>query len=138
MSTATILPFAPESTESTEAMERYRQAYQVARTAANFAEIVKLGGIFVGGVLVVAATLAYQLSRAWHTGFPVASLSLLACAIVAVLAAHTWEKVFQAQGRMLEMSVDSAVNSSPFLSNTQRAAVMSLRQDAASLTVLGS
>lgn len=78
------------------------------------------------------------MSRAWHTGFPVASLSLLACAIVAVLAAHIWEKVFQAQGRMLEMSVDSAVNSSPFLSNTQRAAVMSLRQDAASLTVLGS
>ena len=127
MSTATILPFPPESTESTEAIERYRQAYQVARTTTDFAETVKLGGVFVAGVLVVAAKLAYQLSRAWHSGFPTASLSLLACAIVAVLAAHVWAKVFRAQGSMLEMSVDSAVNSSPFLSNAQRAGVMYLR-----------
>ena len=95
---------------------------------------MRLGGVFLGGVFVVAATIAYQLSRAWHSGFPVASLSLLACAIVAVLASHVWEKVFQAQGRLLEMTVDSAVNSSPFLSNTQRAAAMSLRQEAATVT----
>ena len=127
MSTATILPFPSEPTESTEAVERYRHAYQVAQTTTDFGEIVKLGGIFVGGVLVVTATLAYQLSRAWHSGFPGTSLALLACAIVVALAAHVWAKVFQAQGRMLEMSVDSAVNSSPFLSNSQRAAVMCLR-----------
>jgi hypothetical protein len=134
MSTATVLPFAPESNESTGAIERYQQAYLVARTTTDFAETVKLGGIFLGGVFVVAATLAYQLGRAWHSGFPVASLILLACAVVVVLAAHVWEKVFQAQGCLLEMSVDSAVNSSPFLSNTQRAAAMSLRQEAANVT----
>ena len=134
MSTATIIPFAPESSESTSAIERYRQAYHVAQTTTDFAETVRLGGIFLGGVFVVAATIAYQLSRAWHSGFPVASLALLACAIVAVLASHVWEKVFQAQGRLLEMTVDSAVNSSPFLSNTQRAAAMSLRQEAANVT----
>ena len=134
MSTATIIPFAPESSESTRAIERYRQAYHAAQTTTDFAETVRLGGVFLGGVFVVAATIAYQLSRAWHSGFPVASLSLLACAIVAVLASHVWEKVFQAQGRLLEMTVDSAVNSSPFLSNTQRAAAMSLRQEAATVT----
>jgi len=133
MSTGAILPFAPESNPSTGAIERYREAYHVARTTTAFAETVKLGGIFLGGVLVVAATIAYQLGRAWHSGFPVASLALFACAIVVVLAAHVWEKVFQAQGRLLEMSVDSAVNSSPFLSNAQRAAAMSLRQEVANV-----
>ncbi len=127
MSTATILAFAPESTESKDAIERYRHAYHVAQKTTDFAETVKLGGIFVGGVLVVAATLAYQLSRAWHSGFPGTSLALLACAIVAALAGHVWAMVFHAQGCVLEMTVDSAVNSSPFLSNSQRAAVMSLR-----------
>ena len=134
MSTATIIPFAPEPSESTRAIERYRQAYHVAQTTMDFAETVRLGGISLGGVFVVAATIAYQLSRAWHSGFPVASLALLACAILAALASHVLEKVFQAQGRLLEMTVDSAVNSSPFLSNTQREAAMSLRQQAATVT----
>jgi hypothetical protein len=134
MSTATILPFTPESSESTGAVERYRQAYHVAQTTSEFAETVKLGGIALGGVFVVAATIAYQLARAWHSGFPIAALSLLACAIVAVLASHVWQRLFVSQGHMLEMTIDSAVNSSPFLSNAQRAAAMSLRQEAANVT----
>jgi hypothetical protein len=127
MSTRAVLPFAPESNESTRVIERYRAAYHVARMTIDFAETVKLGGIFLGGVLVMAATIAYQLGRAWHSGFPLASLALLACAIVVVLAAHVWEKIFQAQGHLLKLSVDSAVNSSPFLVNAQRAAAMYLR-----------
>ena len=131
---ATILPFAPESKESAGAIKRYRDAYRVARTTADFAETVKRGGIFVGGVLVVAATIAYQLTRAWHSGFPGTPLVLLACALFAVLAAHVWEKIFLAQGCLLEMNVDAAVHSSPFLSHTQRAALMSLRQEGANVT----
>ena len=138
MSTATIPSFTPELNESTPAIERYRQAFHAARTITDFAETMKLGGIFLGGVFVVAAAIAYQLGRTWHSGFPVASLLLLACAIVAVLAGHVWEKVFQVQGCLLGMGVDSAVNSSPFLSNTQRAAVISLRQEAANVISIQS
>jgi len=132
MSASTILPFATESNESAGAIERYRQSYRLAQNITEFAEKVKLGGIVVGGVCVVVASVAGQL--AWRNSLPVASFSLLAFAIVAVLAAHIWEKVFQAQGRLLEMSADSAVNSSPFLSNPQRAIAMSLRQEAGNLT----
>jgi len=134
MSTATILPFAPESNESAAAIERYRQAYHIAQAITDFAETVKLGGIILGGMFVVAATVAYQLSRAWRSGFPATSLTLFACAVVVVLAGHVWEKIFWAQGRLLEMSVDSAVNSSPFLSNTQRAAAMLLRREVDTVT----
>jgi hypothetical protein len=89
-----------------------------------------LAGIFVGGLCVVAATIAYQLSRAWHSGFPAASVWLLACGFVAILASRVWGRLFESQGIALEMLVDSAVNTSPLLSNAQRAAAMSLPQTA--------
>ena len=132
MSTATIIPFVSESNESAKAIEHYEDAYNVAQKISEFAETVKLGGIFLGGLFVVAATIAYQLVRTWHSGFPVVTLALLACALAAVLAAHAWEKIFQTQAYLLEMTVDSAVNSSPFLSNAQRAAI-AFRQQSASV-----
>ncbi|MFZ0419624.1 MAG: hypothetical protein WAM04_16110 [Candidatus Sulfotelmatobacter sp.] len=128
MSTATILPFSAESSGSTAAMERYRQAYQVARTIADFAEKAKLTGLVLGGVLVVASSLAGQWGWARHSGFSL-SLSLLACSVFPVLAGYLWEKVLQALGRLVEMSVDAAVNSSPFLSDAQRASAMFVRQE---------
>lgn len=134
MNTATVIPFAPKSGEDGGAGGRYRHAYQVAETITEFAKTVKLCGIFLGGVFVVAATIAYQLNRTWHSGFPVGSLSLLACAIFAVLASHVWEKVFQAQGQLLEMTVDSAVNLSLSLSNARRLAAMSYWQEARNAT----
>ncbi len=133
MGTATILPFSPESNESKKVIERYRQAYRVARTIADFSETAKLTGLVVGGVLVVASSLAGQWGWVRHSGF-LLSLSLLACAPLAVLAGHLWEKVFQAQGCLVEMSVDSAVNSSPFLSNTQRSSAMFVRQELRNVT----
>jgi hypothetical protein len=128
MSTATIIPFPPESSESTAAVERYRHAYDAAQATKDFAETVKLGGIFVGGLFVVAATIAYQLARAWHSGFPAASLTFLACAAVTVLASRIWEKVLDIQRHSLEMTVDAAVNTSPFLSPAQRSAAMFLQE----------
>ncbi len=132
MSTPTMLPFAPESNVSARTFERYRQGYEVARSVADFAEKVRLGGMIVAGVCVVAASVVGQL--AWHSGSLIGSMLLLACAVVAVLAGRIWEKVFQAQGHLLEMSVDSAVNSSPFLSNTQRATAIGLRPEGGSVT----
>ena len=95
MSTATIPSFTPELNESTPAIERYRQAFHAARTITDFAETMKLGGIFLGGVFVVAAAIAYQLARTWHSGFPGASLLLLACAIVAYWPGMSGRRFFR-------------------------------------------
>ena len=127
MSTATIIPFATASREKTGASERYQQLYRVAEETVGFGKTVRLGGVVVAGVLVVAASVAYQVVRAAHAGFPSTALWLIACAIVAVLVSHIWERLFVIQGHLLRASVDLALNSSPFLSNTQRAEVMSLR-----------
>ncbi|MGB2604538.1 MAG: hypothetical protein WBC78_13145 [Candidatus Sulfotelmatobacter sp.] len=133
MSTATILPFSPEAKESAKVIERYRQAYQAARTIADFAEKVKLTGLVLGGVLIVASSIAGQLSWARHSGYSL-SVSLLACSVFPILAGYLWEKVLQALGCLMEISVDSAVNSSPFLSGTQRSAAMFGRQELANVT----
>lgn len=133
MGTTTIFPFSPESNESRKVIERYRQAYRVARRIADFAETAKLTGLVVAGVLVVASSLAGQWGWVRHSGFSL-SLSLLACSPLAVLAGYLWEKVFQAQGCLVKMSVDSAVNSSPFLSDTQRAEAMFVPHELTNVT----
>jgi hypothetical protein len=75
----------------------------------------------------VAASIVGQM--AWHVRPLTGSVLLLVFAVIAVLGGRIWGKIFQAQGKLLEMSVDAAVNSSPFLSNEQRAAAMELRPE---------
>jgi uncharacterized membrane protein len=125
MSTAKIIPFTNDSVESTSVMERYQEVYQTAERATDFAETVKLVGIFLAGLIFVAALMVFQSSPAERSGFPVMSVWLIAGAVLVVLASHLWSMVFRIQGRMLEAAIDSAVNSSPLLSNAQRTKVIS-------------
>ena len=125
MSTARVIPFTNDSIESTAVMERYREAYQTAERATDFAETVKLVGIFLAGLIFIAAVMVFQSSPAERSGFPVVSAWLIAGAVLVVLASHLWSMVFRIQGRMLEAAIDSAVNSSPLLSNAQRTRVIS-------------
>lgn len=126
MSTATVLSFGRERVEKTAAMERYEHVYRVAENTIDFGETVRLAGIFLGGVLIIAGIIAYQVNRTEQLGFPGASLALGACAIAVVLIAHVLDRYFRAQGHLLEMATDAAVNSSPFLTNTQRTEVMEM------------
>jgi len=132
MSTARVIPFTNDSVESTSVMERYREAYQTARRATEFAETVKFLGIFLAGLIFVAALMVFQSSPAERSGFPVVSAWLVAGSVLVVLASHLWSMVFRVQGRMLEATIDSAVNSSPLLSNAQRGRVISWPNGAAS------
>jgi len=130
MSTAKIIPFAPESAESRAPVQRYRHLYRMAGRTIEFGETVKLVGIVVGGVLVVAAAVAYQLGRAAPAGFPETAMTLLGCAFLAVLAAHLWDRLFRARGKGLQEAVDALVQASTELTEIQRAEVRSLRRRA--------
>lgn len=125
MSTARVIPFTNDSVESTSVMERYREAYQTAERATDFAETVKLVGIFLAGLVFIAAVVVFQSSPAERSGFPVVSAWLIAAAVLVVLASHLLSMVFRIQGWMLEAAIDSAVNSSPLLSNAHRTRVIS-------------
>ena len=128
MSVAVIPTRVPEFSESTTAIERYQDAYRAAETAVAFSETVRFGGIFLGGVIFVAALVELLSSSVERSGFPVAFASLIASAIVLVLISQILGMGFQVQAQLLKAVLDSGVNSSPFLSNAQRATAMSLRK----------
>ncbi|MGC2196014.1 MAG: hypothetical protein WA628_15160 [Terriglobales bacterium] len=128
MSAAVITTFVPESSESTAAIERYERGYRAAETVVTFGETVRLGGIFLGGVVLVGALVELLLNPAERFGFPVGFASLIACAVLLVLVSQVLGMGFQGQGQLLKAALDSDVNSSPFLSNAQRAKTMSLRR----------
>lgn len=126
MSTAVVIPFAPQSADGTAVVERYQDAYRMAETATDFGETVRLGGIFLAGVIFIGSLAAFQVSPAERSGFPVVTVSLIACAVLVVLISHVWSMIFRVQGQLLKAAADAAVNSSPFLSNAQRTEAMSL------------
>jgi hypothetical protein len=134
MSTAAVIPFAPQPTESSAAMERYRDAYRMAGATIDFGETVRLGGIFLAGVIFVGSLVAFQVSQAESSAFPAVTVTLIACAVLVVLIAHVWSMVFRVSGQLLKTATDSAVNSSPFLSNAQRSEAMSLPRPMATVT----
>jgi hypothetical protein len=135
MSTATVLAFSKGRVEKTAAMERYEHLYRVAEQTVDFGETVRLAGIFVGGVLIIAGIIAYQVNRTEQSGFPGVSLVLGACAVAVVLIAQVLDRHFRAQGHLLEISIDAAVISSPFLTNAQRTEVMGIPADIAAAAV---
>lgn len=128
MSAAVITSFVPESSESTSAIVRYESAYRAAETVVTFGERVRHGGIVVGGVVFMGGLIEFLANPAERFVFPVIFASLAACAVLLVLISQIFGMGFHVQGRLLKAALDSAVNSSPFLSNAQRAKAMSLRR----------
>ncbi len=126
MSAAVVTSLVPESSKSTAAIERYECAYNAAETVVAFGERVRLGGIVLGGVVFVGALVELLSNPAERYGFPVVFASLVACAVLLVLISQIFGMGLHGQGQLLKAALDSDVNSSPFLSNAQRAKVMSL------------
>jgi len=128
MSAAVITTLTPESTDSTAAIRRYQDGYRVGDLVVNFGQTVKLGGIFAGGVVFVAGLVEFILNPAEHRGFGVIFASLIAGAVLLILLSQILAMGLRGEGQLLRAALDSDVNSSPFLSNTQRARAMSLRK----------
>jgi len=131
MSAAVVATLNPESNESTEVIERYAKGYRIAEKVFNFGESVAMGGIFLGGVLVVGAMVELLMNPAERYGFPLVFVSMIACGVLLALVSQLPGMGFRGLGQLLKAAVDADVNSSPFLSNAQRAKAMSLRKRAA-------
>ena len=128
MSAAAINTFTPASHDSAAAIKRYQEGYRAAETVVRFSRTVKNGGVFAGGVVLVGGLVEFILNPIEHHGFPVAFAFLLAGAVLLTMISQFFGMELRGQGELLKAAIDSDVNSSPFLSNAQRASAMSLRK----------
>ncbi len=128
MSAAVITTFDTQFNDSTSAIRRYQDGYRVADAVFTFGQTVKLGGIFVGGVVFVAGLVEFILNPVEHHGFAVIFASLIACAVLLILMSQILAMGLRGEGQLLKAALDSDVNTSPFLSNPQRARAMELRK----------
>jgi len=106
-------------------MKRYKDAYTVARATSAFGGVIKATGIIIGCLLVLIGLMVAS------SGGPRNPLSVLGIAGI-VLGSIAGALFFMigvlvsAQGQILKASLDSAVNTSPFLKKEHRAKIMSL------------
>ncbi len=128
MSAAVITTFTSQSSDATAAITRYQDGYEAAEAVVSFSRIVKLGGIFLAGVVFTVGLVEFILNATEHHGFPVIFVLLAACAIWLALVSQIIAMGLRGEGHLLKAALDSDVNSSPFLSNAQRALAMSLRK----------
>ena len=97
---------------------RYQDAYRAGSLTEGLGATCKVVGFLMGGVILLVSFAGGQLSGAFLV------LGLGAGALIAFVG-WVLGVLVSAQGRMLKATLDTAVNSSPFLSNAERAEVMS-------------
>jgi hypothetical protein len=100
-------------------MKRYRDAYRVGRTIVRVGNVIKIIGVLLAGLIAVASLLAASRSALFLPGG-------LLMAVIIGLALWLAGVFVSCQGQMLLASLDLAVNTSHFLTDDQRASVMSL------------
>lgn len=116
-----------ESAEAKALKKRYWDAYIVARTTVNLGTGIKILGLLLG-VIIFLIILALANNQIRYSR----DAPLIGAIIGGVWGVSVWVIFFilgvlvSAQGQILKASLDGAVNSSPFLTNEQRAKIMSL------------
>jgi hypothetical protein len=133
--TISIISKGLEPSVSTTVSSRYTDAYREARMVVWIGQLIKTVGWILGVILGCGAVAAYltqgQPQRATF-GSPFSgaygwlAAILAICAIITVCFFWAWGVLVCSKGQQLKASIDCAVNSSPFLSDEQRATVMSL------------
>jgi hypothetical protein len=120
---------SPADRNASSVMNRYNDAYLVARSCAGIGKVISVIGLIVtiGGVLSFLVGLV-------STGAPKNEATLLAGLLIPLglvsamggLLLYCLGVFIGAHGQLLKATLDAAVNSSPFLTDSQRAKTMSL------------
>ncbi|MDR3741044.1 MAG: hypothetical protein P4L40_18660 [Terracidiphilus sp.] len=111
-----------DTPSSTPIMTRYTDAYRVAKTITGLGETIKILGFVVGGLVFLANVNG---GSSFFGGGASLVFGLILGGIVACVG-FVLGVLLSAQGQILKATLDTAVNSCPFLQNEQRAAIMSL------------
>jgi hypothetical protein len=101
---------------------RYRDAYVTAKAIDGIGSAIKILGIVLGVIIVLGG-----LILASQGGALLFFASLVSGAVTAI-PIYVLGILVSAQGQVLKATLDTAVNTSPFLDDEERAVVMSLRR----------
>ncbi len=119
-----------ESSDAKSLKKRYKDAYFVARTTTVVGFLIKAVGALLGILTFLGAfALAASQRNVYGVRGGDTEISLIVAAIfggTVWLVFFIWGVLVSAQGQILKASLDGAVNGSPFLTNEQRAKIMSL------------
>ena len=118
------------SSHAPKTMTRYKDAYLVARVTVGIGKTVKALGLLLGGVVFLAGLGFAMTSGSRTEAALIMSLGVFVSAFVlsAFIATvfYILGVLIAMQGEVLKATLDSAVNSSPFLTDEQRAVVQSV------------
>jgi hypothetical protein len=107
---------------------RYRDSYLVARATDGFGRLIKGIGI-AASILSIACGVVFMAEtkdpRSGDTTFT-AGAGMIAFGVFGGALFYLPEVLVSAEGQILKASLDGAVNGSPFLTDEQKATVMSL------------
>jgi hypothetical protein len=106
-------------------MKRYKDAYIVAKVTNGFGDIIKAIGIIIGVLLLL---IGISVANDHGPGDPMRALGIVGIIFGIVIGAWFYivGVLVSAQGQILKATLDSAVNGSPFLTDEERAKIMSL------------
>jgi hypothetical protein len=108
--------------ENASILRRYQDGYRVAKLINGFGHTCKVVGIILGGLIVLGCAMAASESSFAAVTVPIGLV------VGSILGFIGWAVgvMISALGQIVKATLDTAVNSSPFLSNEERAQIMSL------------
>jgi hypothetical protein len=109
------------SSRTATVTKRYRDAYLIARATTTIAGTIKTLSLVLGGLIALVGISA----PLWAGGAELLVGGVLLGAIITIPFVVLGILV-AAQGQVLKATLDEAVHSSPFMTDDQKAAVMSL------------
>jgi len=122
--------------QSTKALSRYQQGYRLARTCGGLGQACQVVGILTGIMVVLFGVMGSEtLMRpnpsmvsiaSFQTQHNVYLVSIIFFGALVAFIGWVIGVVLAGGGQYLSAALDSAVHSSPFLSNAQRARLMRL------------
>ena len=110
-----------QSNLSDKMIKRYKDAYLIARTVNGFGSLIKALGAILAVIIILPSLLMMQ-----QDAYRPFSFIGIIFGIFGGILLYLLGIIVSAQGQILMASLDSAVNSSPFLTNVQRGKAMSL------------
>jgi hypothetical protein len=113
------------STEVASVTKRYNDAYLVARAINGFGYLIKIISIVIAVLLVLIGFIVAN-QNGPRDPMSVVGIMGIFVGIISGALFYIIGVLVSAQGQILKASLDSAVNSSPFLTNEHRAKIMSL------------